>query len=289
MFSAAPAAEPHRPAAPSATVPAPPATSSVGPAWLGFFLGDAPDGGVQVVAVVDGGPAATAGLRQGDVLFSVNERPVPDRRSFREVVGGLRPGETVVLEMFRDGKVLNREIRAEPRVIRFRVSSAGSGVSGPAGIQEGMSGDFLGSAGEAGESGATLASIPPELRRFYAVPADAGVLVTELAEDSVASAAGLKVGDVLVRAGGEPMRGPDDLDARLARGTVGGALALDVVRGGKPLALSIADSRRMIEKSRRASRIERIEEEMARLAARMDELGRELERLRERPRGAPGG
>ena len=85
------------------------------------------------------------------------------------------------------------------------------------------------------------------------------------------------------------MRGPDDLDARLARGTVGGALALDVVRGGKPLALSIVDSRRMIEKSRRASRIERIEEEMARLAARMDELGRELERLRERPRGAPGG
>ena len=223
------------------------------------------------------------------MLFLVNERPVSDRLGFREVVGGLRPGETVVLEMFRGGKVLNREIQAEPRVIRFRVPSAGSGVPGRVGIREGLSADLLGAVGAAPESGRRSASISPELRRFYAVPADAGVLVMELAEDSVASAAGLEVGDVLIRAGGEPMRGPDDLDARLALGTTGGALALDVVRGGKPLALSIADSRREIAKARRLSRIERIEEEMARLAARMDELRRELARLREKPRDAPGG
>ena len=39
--------------------------------WMGVFLGDAVDGGVQIVALVPGGPAQAGGLQRGDVLVRV--------------------------------------------------------------------------------------------------------------------------------------------------------------------------------------------------------------------------
>ncbi len=45
--------------------------------------------GVMVVEVLDGHPAADAGIRQGDVLVSVNGREIPDLESWEELKGML--------------------------------------------------------------------------------------------------------------------------------------------------------------------------------------------------------
>ncbi|MBZ5638501.1 MAG: PDZ domain-containing protein [Acidobacteriia bacterium] len=253
------------------------------PAWLGFFLGDAPDGGVKVIAVVDGGPAAKAGIHEGDLLLLLNDRPVTDRESLREAVGGLRPGERVVLEILRNGKVESREMKVEPRVIRLRVPSNTPRAVPPGARAEREARALVEAYGDGRGPGVSLASIPRELRLHYGAPADAGVLVTEVETESPAAEAGLKVGDVLVRAGGKPLLDPNDLEVQLALRAPAAPFSIDVVRGGKSLTASLADAHDAAERRNRAARMAEIEAEMATLTARIEALKREIERLGKTP------
>lgn len=271
-------------AEPARKPPAPPAPPSEvapeGPAWLGLFLGDEPDGGVKVVVVADGGPAAKAGVHEGDLLISVNERSVTDRRGLRQVLEGLKPGEKIALETLRDGKSETRIVQAEPRVIRLRIPGLAPGGPGLPGVPIENApfpsdGDPFGAA----SAGATVVSIPADLRRHYGAPADAGVLVTGIAPGGRAGTAGVKVGDVLVRAGGAPLREPGDLELRLLRQEGSAPLSLQILRGGKPVSVSVPAALPARSDEARARRLAELEAELARLAARKKELQREVERL----------
>ncbi len=64
--------------------------------------------------------------------------------------------------------------------------------------------------------GVELTSLTPELRRHFGVPADAGVMVGGVEEDSPAAAADLSVGDIITRFDGEDVESGSHL-ARLVR------------------------------------------------------------------------
>jgi len=65
---------------------------------------DEPRGAV-VAEVVEGSPAARAGLKQGDVIVSVQGRPVRTPRDLTRAVASTPPGTKVSLEVAsRDGK-----------------------------------------------------------------------------------------------------------------------------------------------------------------------------------------
>jgi S1-C subfamily serine protease len=59
-----------------------------------------------------------------------------------------------------------------------------------------------------------------------------GALVSSVAEGGPGDAGGLRVGDVLVAAGGEPVAGPEGLHRRLRGIEAGTAIELELVRGG---------------------------------------------------------
>ncbi|MBW3603101.1 MAG: trypsin-like peptidase domain-containing protein [Actinobacteria bacterium] len=61
------------------------------------------DTGVVVLAVEDGSPAAAAGLRPGDVLVALGERPLEQIEDLFGALRGRRPGERVALSLIRDG------------------------------------------------------------------------------------------------------------------------------------------------------------------------------------------
>ncbi|HSJ89410.1 MAG TPA: trypsin-like peptidase domain-containing protein [Anaerolineales bacterium] len=61
-----------------------------------------------------------------------------------------------------------------------------------------------------------------------------GLLVLWLEEGGPAEKAGLLVGDILVAVSGQPVGDPDDLFAALGGDTVGKAVAVEVLRGGRP-------------------------------------------------------
>ena len=67
-----------------------------------------------------------------------------------------------------------------------------------------------------------------------------GLLVREVADGSPAAAAGIKSGDLLVRAGERELRNLDDLSAVLGGGLGGGdQLVLTIVRGAEELSLTV--------------------------------------------------
>ena len=79
----------------------------VGTAWLGI-RGETPtDGrtGAVVVEVVEGSPAAMAGLQPGDRIFRSDGRTIRDMSSLRADIQIRLPGEKVDLEYERDGVI----------------------------------------------------------------------------------------------------------------------------------------------------------------------------------------
>jgi S1-C subfamily serine protease len=66
-----------------------------------------------------------------------------------------------------------------------------------------------------------------------------GLLVLWLEENGPAQKGGLFVGDTIISIGGKPASDPDDLFAALTSDTVGNAIAVDVLRGGKPETVSV--------------------------------------------------
>jgi S1-C subfamily serine protease len=84
-------------------------------AYLGVSTSGA-QGGAQITAVVAGGPAADAGLRQGDVITSVAGRPVMDPDDLSAVVGAREPGERVrvLVERGGDRRTLTVELGTRP-------------------------------------------------------------------------------------------------------------------------------------------------------------------------------
>ena len=59
--------------------------------------------GVEVVTLSENGPAAEAGVRDGDVILSIDGREVGAQQDLREVVQSFDPGDVVDVELQRDG------------------------------------------------------------------------------------------------------------------------------------------------------------------------------------------
>ncbi|MBW7847988.1 MAG: trypsin-like peptidase domain-containing protein [Bacteroidales bacterium] len=66
--------------------------------------------GVYVARVTDNGGAKEAGMRSGDVILALDNKPVNSLSQLLEAVGQHRPGETVELQLLRNGKQLTKEV-----------------------------------------------------------------------------------------------------------------------------------------------------------------------------------
>jgi S1-C subfamily serine protease len=60
-------------------------------------------GGVELIAIVEGGPADRAGLRRGDLLTALDGEPVTDATDLQRLMVGERIGATVPATIVRDG------------------------------------------------------------------------------------------------------------------------------------------------------------------------------------------
>ncbi len=80
--------------------------------------------------------------------------------------------------------------------------------------------------------------VAKRLRRAVGLPDAEGLLVREVTEDSPAARAGLAQGDLIVTAGGRPVRAIDDLFDAL-QAVPGDALELNVVRGSEERTIQV--------------------------------------------------
>ncbi len=64
-------------------------------------------GGVYIAGLMDGGSAEEAGIKDGDVILSVNSQPVNSTAELMESIGQHSPGDQVDVEVFRAGDRLH--------------------------------------------------------------------------------------------------------------------------------------------------------------------------------------
>jgi len=203
-------------------------------AWLGVFLSDAVDGGVEVVGLVPEGPAQRAGLREGDLILEVNGTPALNQAVLDQRIQDSGPGGEVELGLLRSGKSLALRVELgerggrplPPRLPLPPEPAAWTDTERRDRIQSRMPRSFY---------GLQVAEMTPALREHFGAPPDAGVLVLGVDAAQDAATIGFQVGDVLVQLGGRGIRDEDQLRWMLSSWTTMRPLTANVIRGGEPV------------------------------------------------------
>ncbi|OWQ92318.1 peptidase [Roseateles aquatilis] len=168
--------------------------------------------GALVANVEEGGPAAKAGLRSGDVILSFKGQPIVASGDLPALVDQTSPGDKVAIEVWRGGK---RE-----------TLSATMGNANDKAAKVAKADDA--NAGAHGKLGLALRPLQPEERRQLGTRD--GLLIQEVNDGSAAARAGVRPGDVLLAVNGTPVQSIEQV-----RSAVQGAdksVALLVQRGG---------------------------------------------------------
>jgi putative serine protease PepD len=81
-------------------------------AYIGVQVASLPNGqGVSIYSVVPGGPADRSGLKAGDFITAVEDRPVPDQLALASVLSSLQPGQSVNVHVTRpDGSEISLRV-----------------------------------------------------------------------------------------------------------------------------------------------------------------------------------
>ena len=238
-------------------------------AWLGVGISEpGGDEGVRVAEVFKGSPAETAGVKEGDVIISLDGEETRDAGAVTAFVGRHHPGDRVTLLVVRDGDKKPFEI------------VLGSREGGLTWVVE--DDDAPGEEGEAEEDveeeveiwlpevlqehlpegeierkliqvhrvlggpwiGISMDDLTPELRRHFGAPEDNGALVARVSEDSPAARAGIKVGDVLVSVDGHPVKSPSDASVAIRDKKEGDKVEMKLVRDRRESTVTVELAKR---------------------------------------------
>jgi serine protease Do len=163
----------------------------------------APDGAL-VSEPQANGPAAKAGILAGDVITAVNGNPVKDARDLAKQIGGMAPGTTAKLTVWRKGdeKSFSIALGELPNQREARAMTPDS--SGPNTTDVPRLGLTVAPAGQVAGSGSE------------------GVVVTEVDPNGIASDQGFKTGDVILEVAGKKVANPADVSGALKDAQKGG-------------------------------------------------------------------
>jgi S1-C subfamily serine protease len=179
------------------------------------------DHGVRIVQVMPGSPADQAGLQPGDIVQTLNERPVYSASRLRWLVLQTGAGNELSLEYLRGKERV--EVRLSPTGAQPPSPAPPTPPGPPAGEA------FL---------GVHLQAMTPQLREAFGVPGDNGVLVAKVVPASPAEQAGLRAGDIIVRLDSASVHETDDVYRVLDRHAPGDTVQIELVRAGEPQRLS---------------------------------------------------
>ena len=165
--------------------------------------------GALVNDVVPGGPAAKAGIMQGDIITGFNGANVKDVRQLQRLVGETAVGKKVEVELYRDGKKLKAYVTTAPA----------ESAQAQAQTQRRER--------EAGLLGLSVEELGPEMRRSGM----AGVVVSDLEPGGIAEQSGIQRGDIIVSVNQKKVRNLAEYQRAMKDAANRGAVALLIKRG----------------------------------------------------------
>jgi predicted metalloprotease with PDZ domain len=214
--------------------------------------------GVEVIHVDHDGPASQAGVREHDVILQLNGQAIESEEQLRRILHETPVGRMVAMVISRDGQQINVSTQMADRAAverqawqqRYTIvdpppsfAAHGNGFLGgepvmnPAvtsppitappdprshGFMESI---ILGSS----YTGATVELVGPQLAQFFGSQGGNGLLVRSVEPSSPAAAAGLRAGDVVVRANAIILASLADW-ARLVHENKGRQISVVIVR-----------------------------------------------------------
>ena len=213
-------------------------------------------GGVMIEEVSEESPAAKAGLKSGDIVVEFDGERVRSVRQFTRLVQETPVGRKTQAVVMRAGQRVN--VTVEPR--------DGNGfvfADGKLGVLQDWSRDFpfdvprpVAPTPPATPKppvppafpdfdtfvwrtnnglGITVGDLSQQLAEYFGTKD--GVLVTSVADNSAASKAGIKAGDVITSFNGSEVTSPSDLRQRIRALQDGGEFTVGVMREKKPMTL----------------------------------------------------
>jgi serine protease DegQ len=94
-----------------------------------------------------------------------------------------------------------------------------------------------------GRLGVAIQELTPDIAESLNLASDEGALIAKVESGGPADRAGLRAGDVVTAADGRPVRSGADLRNQIGLVRLGSAVKLDVLRGGRQLALTVKTAR----------------------------------------------
>jgi S1-C subfamily serine protease len=192
-------------------------------AWLGVqiqpvtveiadSLGMKGHDGALVVEPQEGSPAAKAGILVGDVITAVNGIAVKDASDLAKMIGGMDPGASAKLTVWRNGEEKN-------------ISLA---LGGPSNSREARA--WL---------GVQIQPVTTQIADSLGMKGHDGALVVEPQEGGPAAKAGILSGDVVTAVNGNTVKDASDLSKMIGGMTPGAGAKLTVWRKGEEKNISL--------------------------------------------------
>ena len=171
-------------------------------------LGLAKDTGEIVRTIVADGPAARAGIAQGDVIVKVNGQQVTPDQTVSYLVANSPVGQKVPIEVIRNAGSPNAKRGTVYVMLQDRPTEEALNKIGAGGT---TTPDNSGSTAVSPQKalGLSLARLTPELARAANLPATArGVMITAVDPNSDAAEQGLQRGDLIMSVNNQPVTDP---------------------------------------------------------------------------------
>ena len=193
--------------------------------------------GVEVTMVDQDAPAGKAGLKEHDVILTINDQKVQSVEQLRRLIREIPPGRTVAIGISRNGqpmtvKALLTERNKMPDMnFHFNMPAVNvppihipafnmpeiPDVPGIVVVQAPRS------------SGMMIENLTPQLGEFFGAKGGSGVLVRSVEKGSRAEQAGLRAGDVIVKIDGSKVNDSSDF-TRLLRARSSSKAELTILR-----------------------------------------------------------
>ena len=181
-----------------------------------------PGVGVYVNSVVDMSPAQKAGVKAGDVLLKCNHKAVNAPEAVGLALANKKAGDVVKLVVNRNGRKKSFHAKLENPPMGLDVGA----VQNPVWL------------------GADIQDIDAVMKIRFNLPDSRGVIISHVAQNSPAQAAGLNTGDVIRRFGETRIRDVKQLQSLILGTRAGQQVQLTVLKNGQVRTLTVAMNRK---------------------------------------------
>jgi len=254
------------------------------------------EAGVEITMVDQDAPAGKAGIKEHDVILTMNGAAIESKAQLQRMIHETPPGRLVTLGISRDGQPLTIKVQLADRRKEFsymgpKAKDFHMEIPPIPNLPDFEMPSFV-VVHSSVRSGLMVENITAQLGDFFGVKNGNGVLVRSVEKGSRGEQAGLRAGDVIVRVGDHLIHDTGDFTEAL-RSRTGTTVGVGVIRDRKEQTLTLTlparrESGEMEEHSEldeldAATRAEAtaLADQEARLRPQMELASKELEKAAE--------